>query len=70
LGLAPQRALCRYAQFIRRLLWEISGNDRCHRILIFAMNAADGGLQSTLITGPEKRQRRVRVNSVEKLFKT
>src|SRR5437870_892364 len=40
-----------------------SGNDRLHRILFFSKNSANGSLQSTSVTGPENRQRRVWVDS-------
>jgi hypothetical protein len=37
---------------------QLSGNGRFHLALHFSTNSANGGLQSTSVTGPEKRQRR------------
>jgi hypothetical protein len=41
---------------------QLPGNGRAHRTLHFSVNSANGGLQSTSVTGPEKRQRRVWVD--------
>jgi hypothetical protein len=38
---------------------QLSANGRFHLALPFSTNSANGGLQSTSVTGPEKRQRRV-----------
>jgi hypothetical protein len=46
---------------------QLPGNGRSHRTLHFSANSANGGLQSTSVTGPEDRQWRVWVDSVEKL---
>jgi len=44
------------------LLAGISGYDRLHRMLFTSTNSANGGLQSTPVSRPENRQRRVWVD--------